>query len=63
MRILTTTGRGGYVDPTKVSLDAILAKYDRCPAELIDEPREAVMAAYGDALRQVAQLQFREGIR
>ncbi|KRB61388.1 hypothetical protein ASE04_21215 [Rhizobium sp. Root708] len=49
LRILTSTGRGGYVDVSKVSLDDILYLYDRCPAEYIDEPREDVIAAYRKA--------------
>lgn len=51
--ILTPTGRGSYVDPRKVSLDDILFSYDRCPVEFIDEPRDAVIAAYRDAERQI----------
>ena len=51
--ILTPTGRGSYVDPRKVSLDDILFSYDRCPFEFIDEPRDAVIAAYRDAERQI----------
>lgn len=43
--ILTSTGRGSYVDPRKVSLDDILFLFDRCPAEFIDEPRDAVIVA------------------
>lgn len=50
--VLTTTGRGGYVDPRKVSLAEILARYDRCPAEFIEEPRDTVIAAYREAERQ-----------
>ena len=56
MRILTSTGRGSYVDPTKVTLDDLLARYDRCPSEFIDEPREAVVEAYQEALRLISQL-------
>jgi hypothetical protein len=56
MLILTSTGRGGYVDPTKVSLDDLLARYDRCPAEFIDEPRSAVVDAYRSAIRQIEKI-------
>jgi hypothetical protein len=56
MRILTSTGRGGYVEPTKVSLEELLNRYDRCPAELIDEPRDAVIRKYEEAVRQIDEL-------
>ncbi|MCC2612648.1 hypothetical protein [Neorhizobium petrolearium] len=54
--ILTPTGRGSYVDPRKVSLDDILFSYDRCPPEFIDEPRDAVIAAYREAEQQIRNM-------
>ncbi|MUZ72939.1 hypothetical protein GOZ90_09615 [Agrobacterium vitis] len=51
--ILTPTGRGSYVDPRNVSLDDILYSYDRCPLEFIDVPRNAVIAAYRQAEKQI----------
>jgi len=57
VKILTSTGRGGYVDSLKVSLDDLLFLYDRCPAEFIDEPREAVIAAYREAEQKIQESQ------
>lgn len=44
--ILVPTGRGSYRRYVETTLEAILRSYDKCPAELRDESREAIIAEW-----------------
>lgn len=50
-RVLTITGRGSFVFVDEVSLDELLARYDRAYPEFTDETREEVAAAYRKAVQ------------